>query len=232
MSETLKRLMALRGLNNPTLAKKVGCAPVEIWRLVKGPKEGGRKMTAEWAARLAPALGTTPVALLFDGEPDEGWEEAEVTPAPAPRGVAPIIGEVAAGRWLEHPDFETDEPETIPSIPGRYEGREQFAFKVSGTSMDLRRIFPGDFVICVEYFEARKGFVDGDIVVVERTNGHLIERTVKELILTNGGYELWPRSSDPKWKAPIIVPKKNDHLAEDGTIIEIKGLVIGRFAMM
>jgi SOS-response transcriptional repressor LexA len=226
MSETLKALMQSRGLKNPQLAKLVGCAPVEIWRLVKGPKEGGRKMSPEWAQRLAPHLGVTPSDLLFD----DGWQEASITPLPV-RGVQ-VRGDVAAGRWYEQADLFEDEAPEVPTVPGKYSTLEQFAFRVVGNSMDRRRIFPNDFVICVSYFDARSGILDGDTVVVERRNGQLVERTVKEVKLFNGGFELWPRSTDPKWQEPTIIADKRSPHAEDGTEVEIIGLVIGRFSPM
>jgi plasmid maintenance system antidote protein VapI len=62
----LKKAMADAGLNNPRLAKLIGCAPVEIWRLVTWPEKGGRKMTPEWANKIAPHLGVKPQELLFE----------------------------------------------------------------------------------------------------------------------------------------------------------------------
>lgn len=74
--------------------------------------------------------------------------------------------------------------------------------------------------------------MDGDVVVAERRRGQLVERTCKELKLSNGGYELWPRSSDVKYREPIHVPSIEEGRADDGEEIEIVGLVIGRFSPM
>jgi plasmid maintenance system antidote protein VapI len=62
----LKQAMNDAGLNNPRLAKLIGCAPVEIWRLVTWPEKGGCKMTPEWATKIAPHLGVNPQELLFE----------------------------------------------------------------------------------------------------------------------------------------------------------------------
>jgi plasmid maintenance system antidote protein VapI len=61
----LKQLIKNAGLTNPSLAKKIGCKPVEIWRLAAWPNDGGRKMTPEWASRIAPHLDVKPHELIF-----------------------------------------------------------------------------------------------------------------------------------------------------------------------
>lgn len=141
----------------------------------------------------------------------------------------PVRGETAAGKWLEFDDTDTEKYPPILAIAGRYPVSEQFAYKVSGPSMDKARIFDGDFVICVPYWHARVAPTPGDLVVVERRRGPVFERTVKELQLTNGGFELWPRSSDPRFQTPIKVPKNHDLEEADGTTIEIVGLVVASY---
>jgi transcriptional regulator with XRE-family HTH domain len=139
-----------------------------------------------------------------------------------------VRGETAAGRWFEHDDL-LDEAisEDVPTIPGRYAALEQFAYRVVGPSMDKKRIFSGNFVICVPYFDARAELRDGDIGIIERRRGHLIERTCKEIKVTDGAIELWPRSTDPRFQKPIVIPDRREPHASDGTEIEIVALVIG-----
>ena len=218
----LDEIMTRANVDNQQLAKLAGCKPVEIWRLRKGPEANGRKMTEKWASRLAPLLKVTPSELLFE-KIDSEIVINKITHAK-------LMGEVAAGRWFEQSEFFDEQPPLIPTVPGKYPALTQFAFKVVGQSMDMKRIQNGDFVICVPYFEARAEIVDGDICVIERRNGHLIERTCKEIKTINGGFQLWPRSSSPQYQTPIFVPNRRSPEAEDGTTIEIIGLVIGRFA--
>lgn len=218
----LNEIMIRANVDNQQLAKLAGCKPVEIWRLRKGPEANGRKMTEKWASRLAPLLDVTPSELLFD-QIDTTTEITQIKHAR-------LVGEVAAGRWFEQSDFVDENPPLIPIVPGKYSALTQFAFRVVGQSMDLKRIQNGDFVICVPYFEARTEIVDGDICVIERRNGHLIERTCKEIKTVNSGFQLWPRSSSAQYQTPIFVPNRRLPNAEDGTTIEIIGLVIGRFA--
>lgn len=106
---------------------------------------------------------------------------------------------------------------------------EQFAFKVVGSCMDKLRIADGDFVVCVPFWVARTMPADGDVVVVERRRGHLTERTCKQVKTTADGVDLWPRSTDPRFNAPISL-KRDLSPTEPGTEVEIVGLVIGRYA--
>lgn len=214
----LKQLMKQHGLSAPALAKKVGCTQPEIWRLAKYPEQGGRKMTAEWAKRIAPHLDVAPEALLFSDNLDIVKDVDGVRPVH-------VRGETAAGRWFEQEEVFNDEPPMISMVLGKYVRLHQFAFRVVGNSMNRKRIHNGDYVVCVPYFEARTGITVGDIVVVERRRGQLTERTVKQIDRGPNGWELWPRSNDPAHKDPIVIPF-DDGKADDGTEIEIIGLVI------
>ncbi|TIU66268.1 MAG: helix-turn-helix transcriptional regulator [Mesorhizobium sp.] len=71
MSE-LARLRAAKGLTQAELATKVGTSQPQIRRL----ENGERKLTKEWAKRLAPALDTTAEAILFPGQDSRGLDLA------------------------------------------------------------------------------------------------------------------------------------------------------------
>jgi len=71
----LKLLIKNAGLKNPSLAKLIGCKPVEIWRLAAWPEKGGRKMTPQWASKIAPHIGVKPHELLFESEPTNHVDE-------------------------------------------------------------------------------------------------------------------------------------------------------------
>lgn len=214
----LKEYMKQNGIKAPALAKLVGCGQPEIWRLAKYPERGGRKMTAEWAKRLAPHLDVPPEALLFSDNLDVVIEADNVRPVH-------VRGETAAGRWFEQEEVFDDEPPMISMVLGKYQKLPQFAFRVVGNSMNRKRIHNGDFVVCVPYFEARSVITDGDIVVVERRRGHLTERTVKQVERIADGWELWPRSTDPAHQEPIFIGDGGKD-GDDGTVVEVVGLVI------
>jgi SOS-response transcriptional repressor LexA len=143
--------------------------------------------------------------------------------------MAPVIGTVAAGAWVEYDGLESDDAEEVPFIPGRYAALEQAAYRVQGPSMNRLRILDGDYVIAVPYWLARQSLADGDVVVIERRRGQLLERTCKQIVVRPDVVELWPRSTDIRYQTPIIVPLSHDMEEPDGTTIEVVGLVVGRF---
>lgn len=142
--------------------------------------------------------------------------------------LAPVRGLVAAGAWLEDDALAQEGSEPIPYVPMKFTTLEQFAFQIRGDSVDLARLHDGDYAICVAYWQARTEPTDKDLVVIERRRAGTIERTCKVLRVTKEGYELWPKSSNPKWQAPIVV--KRDHMGDADTEIEIIALVIGRYS--
>jgi transcriptional regulator with XRE-family HTH domain/predicted Rdx family selenoprotein len=88
---TLKELRLLKKLTQATLAEKVGTSQPQIRRL----EQGERRMTTEWAEKLAPHLGVDPVDLLFPDRLKKPKPAPVVTP-PAPSidpedGVLPDI---------------------------------------------------------------------------------------------------------------------------------------------
>jgi SOS-response transcriptional repressor LexA len=188
-------------------------------------RKGKIVMSKEWAERLAPHLGCEPEELIFG--PKRATPNSDI-----PVLNVPVRGVVAAGIWIE-PEMDAlpaDVP-SVPAIESPYGRPAQFAYRVEGPSMTRRRIWPGDYVICVPYWLARTMPVDGDIVVVERAREQLVERTCKELRFQGPKLLLVPHSDDPRFQTPLIC-ERTDHAmrAEDGSTIELIGLVIGRYA--
>lgn len=143
--------------------------------------------------------------------------------------LAPVRGEVAAGRWIEAEDIgQDDSAMTIPYAAHSFGANvEQFAYTVRGPSMNAARrpILDGDQVICVPYWTARTRITNGDVVVVERTRGQLKERTCKEVVSARGGFDLWPRSTDPRHQEPLHVGSTGESERDDETV-ELVGLVV------
>lgn len=143
--------------------------------------------------------------------------------------LAPVIGEAAAGVWLEPDSWDEAKYPPVPYVPSRYSDMEQRAYRVVGPSMNLVNIHDGNFVITVAYWEVRQEPQDGDIVVVERRrDGGLVERTIKEVVIRPDRIELTPRSSDERFQDPIVIPRKND--ISDPLEVEIIALVIGSYS--
>lgn len=184
--------------------------------------------------KLAPVLGVSAVWLAFGVEAGEGHEAGgdlfadNVVPFRRQGAEVPtirLVGEVAAGRWLDV-DTAVDEPAyeagPIPADP-LFDPAMQFAVQVRGTSIN-RVARDGAILGCVDVQRARLTPRDGDLVVVERRRygGSEIERTAKRLHLEGGVQSLWPDSTDPKWQSAIeIAPEDGDETAT----VQIIGLV-------
>jgi SOS-response transcriptional repressor LexA len=172
-------------------------------------------------ARLAPVLETTPAWLAY------GIGDAAIPPARrAEPGLLPIVGEVAAGLWLEV-DTVVDAP-THDAVPlaadPRWPPEEQFAVVVRGTS--INRVAPdGAVLACIALPALRREVREGELVIVERRRhgGHDLERTAKRLRRVAGGYELWPDTTDPRHK-PIRIA--GDAEPDDGISITVIALVV------
>lgn len=198
------------------LAREIGTSRQNVSRWASGQV----KLPRDQAVLISKVL-TVPVKNLLLGDLEDG-----LGPAQPVRHVH-IRGNIAAGVWIEHDDAAqmTDE---LPIVGGRWRSLEQCAYRVHGPSMDLVRIYDGDYVIAVPYFDARREPTHGDIVVVERKRGGLIERTCKQLAVNPVGVELWPRSSDPRFQSAIAVNRHGEGTEDDGTTVEITGYVIWR----
>lgn len=205
-----------RGMTITDLAKVLGTSRQNVSRWAAG-KIG---IKPDVARKIAQILTVSAESLVM-GQPEDNLDVIK-----RPRYVH-LRGTIAAGVWLEH-DEAPQLTEAVPIIGGRWGSLEQFGYRVRGNSVDKLRIFDGDYVICVPYFDARRWPVQDDVVVVERRRGVTIERTVKQLALTADGCELWPRSTDPKFQEPIPIKRTGEGEEPDGTTVEIIGLVIFR----
>lgn len=211
--------------SNPNLdMKKVslgaGLNPAAVQQMLKGAK-GKKPKDPQLSSFLA-------VLNYLEMSFDELMTGA--VPVEVPKSV-PVIGETAAGLWLEPDSWDEAKYPPVPFVPTRYAELEQRAYRVVGPSMNLASIHDGTFVITVKYWEVRNQPQDGDIVVVERRrDGGLVERTLKEIVIREDRIELTPRSSDERFKDPIIIPRNLSPGDADTLQVEIVALVIGSYA--
>lgn len=192
------------GLSQQALADLVGTSQPQIKRL----EDGLRKLTKEWAERLAPALQTSAETLMFGAGGAKGM---------------PVLGIIEAGQFRDISliDQIFDYPVIAVARDERFPNADQYALKVSGDSMDL--LFPdGSYVTCVNWADTGMSLRPGLIVHVERTIGSLVETTVKEVQGT-GPFTLMPRSTNQKHK-PIAL----EHHPEEAEVT-VRGLVTGKW---
>lgn len=170
---------------------------------------------------LATAMGKDPSEYFI------GTVSSSVRPE-----LIPVIGQVQAGAWSENPEWAREDWYEIEVDPSPFEGAERFALEMRGHSMD-RIIPPGSILECLRVFGA-KGPVprDGDIVIVQRTQGALIETTCKRLeIRQDGHFVLRCESYRDEFQEPIFMGKPDpDDYSDNGTrIIAIVDKATQRF---
>lgn len=225
-ADWIRRGLARPGKTRSGLAKAAGVHVSQVTHWLAGR----RHIKAHQLERIARYLELAPPAAYAETHINNLplSNNAYIDPGHASVTYVPIVGETAAGIWREEdvtPQL-TDAP-TIPVIPLDYPVSQQFAYRVIGNSMNKRRIWDGDYVVCVPYFEKRAELTEGDLVVVQRRDGHLVERTLKIIHVTPTGYELQPSSTEPGHKT-ITIPRNFE--PEDGVEIEVVGFAVGRYA--
>lgn len=217
--ERLKAALEAKGLTMKAASVQAGLNEAYVSEVLRGNEPKAKQLIS-----LAEKLGLSLDEVLL------GRDEArpEILRSESPK-LAHVVGVVQAGLWYDESHPPQVEYEPIPYVPTRYPNLKQVAYRVQGSSMNLRKIEDGDFVIAVPYWEVRIAPQDRDLVVVERRrDGGEIERTVKEVAIQPEHIELWPRSSDPAWQKPILIPR--DQQPSDFVEVEIVGLVVGRYS--
>lgn len=214
-----ERLHAL-GMSANAAGRAAGAA-----HLIPNLKKGSAA-SLDSLVKLAAVLETTPAYLAFGVEAADDMPTNVVRlPNFPPIATVPIIGEVAAGRWLAVDDAIDESPYdgiAVPPDPA-HPIEHQFAAISKGTS--INRVAPDGFILgCVDVARARIKPKDGDLVVVEqsRDGGHTRERTAKRYHRTDEGVELWPDSDDPRWTTPITIRRNAE---DESTTITVLGIV-------
>jgi SOS-response transcriptional repressor LexA len=138
----------------------------------------------------------------------------------------PIRDRVQAGAWLMADDTSQAEPKQYPfARDPRFPYADQWLSEVIGDSVDRLGIFEGDLVHCVDFEGAGIGLQSGQIVEIERLRfgGSERELSIKQVELTANGPLLWPRSSNPRWQAPLGM---TDGAEDDEVLVRIRGLIV------
>lgn len=201
------------GLKPHALAKRAGVAPTTITRPLNDPEF---KFTPKPATlrKIAEAAGMDLPAGLATA----------AAGAPSTQEL-PILGPIQAGAWLELDESIQTEPVFFAAVADRrYPHAPQWLREVRGDSMNARGIVPGDLAHIVELTAAGVNLNTGMVVEVTRTRNGGSEReiTLKEVEITDAGIALWPRSSNPRWKEPIVLDDGQSGDVE----VQITGLLI------
>lgn len=165
-------------------------------------ENGNRAISRRMAQVYAEAFGVSAGWILYG----EGGDAKASIERKTPRSRVPIMGEVAAGLWLEADVFEPDQDNKSHLLPlPDYPANAQYLLRVRGTSLN-KIALPGDLIWCLDYGASGTSPSAGDLAVIERftDGGGKIERTAKRIAAINGKIELVPESTDPRFKDPLI----------------------------
>jgi transcriptional regulator with XRE-family HTH domain len=207
MSERIKTARLKRGLSQSQLAKQLGVSrnAVSQW------ESGSSEPTPERLRQLCVTLNV-----------DLQWLGTGQRSRPVMVQGLPLRGRVAAGIWEEIVESQDMEMERVPAAPDvRYPAEFQYALRVSGNSVD-KIAADGSILHVLDVTEAGITVRNGDLVVVERHRGGLVEATVKRVKMNGAqSIELWPETRDPQNQKPIVLKAP-----EADTEIRIKALVL------
>lgn len=200
------------GYTQDRLAELCNTSTPQIQRLEKGE----RKLTLEWAERLAGPLGVRPANLLFDPKElslAKQVSENEIVLIERAFEPIPVVGKVEAGLY----SHTTEWPESewvYYSLPVslKYPNVKRYCLEVRGNSMNLE-FAPGSLVVCIDLSELNEAPQDGEVYVVDHTAYGKVESSLKELrIMPDGEKYLWPRSDDPAHQQPIKLSEDEPQL--------------------
>jgi SOS-response transcriptional repressor LexA len=213
--DRLRELLKERGTTARAVSRAIGSNDTLVRDILSGKSQNARGDTM---AKLAEHLGVV-VGELMSGVDGPGHEPVERL------AELPMIGPVQAGAWLAIDEVAQDEPVMWPAAHDRrYPHAKQWLREVQGDSMNARNIYPGDLAHMVEIVGSGVNLNTGMIVEVTRSRagGALREITLKEVEVTDGGLLLWPRSTNPKWKEPVVLDDGSGTDIE----VEVTGLLI------
>jgi transcriptional regulator with XRE-family HTH domain len=143
----------------------------------------------------------------------------------------PLLYAAAPGMWLESLDtmsksLKADEVNHNILYDPAYEGRQQFAARIEDESLDL--LFPpGSFAHCIERVSSDPDPADGEVFLIKRIKGPLMELSIKAYRKTGGEIYLATLSSNPSFGRMYVETKKTD--AEMVGEFEIVAQVIGYY---
>ncbi|MET1411704.1 S24 family peptidase [Roseibium sp. HPY-6] len=224
----LQKLKERSGLSLRAIAREMGYSQASSIQRYFSADYGENGLPANFISKLLavlpgkgdPAITRDEILLLADGS----VAEIQRKTTSLPKTGVPVVGEVAAGLWMEAALFETENAEeSTISYDVRFPAQAQYVVKVRGESLN-RIAANGDLLLCVDYLAAGIELKENDLVLVERSrdNGMTIERTAKRLVSLNGKSELMPESDDPRFQETIVYQEGDfDH-----TEVKIKAKIV------
>ncbi|MCJ2102409.1 LexA family transcriptional regulator [Methylobacterium sp. E-046] len=242
LSQRVQQRLDALGMSARKASLDAGLSSAFALNILNGKSQSPR---SENLHKLAAVLGTTvdwlvsaqgPESLETNGHAraDDSLQRAMEETAQRAGQLMPVLGEVAAGRWLEveqHIDESRYEPAPITPDP-RWRLEAQYGLVVRGTSLN-KYATDGDTLHCLDIGLSGRLPANGELVIVEkiRDGGQLRERTAKAYHEGENQFvELRAYSDDPRWDEPIHVPHRVfSYNLEKGLSVEIVAIVLGAY---
>lgn len=186
------------------LAEALGLEPARITEIIQGKRAVKVSEIPRMARHLDMDAGAVLAALAGESPPPA------VVPPSGP--AVPVIGHVQTGDWRADWQWPAERHGVLglpPSFTGDTLASRLFAVEVRGPCMDLA--YPeGSLLVCVAA-EHGAELGDGDhVIMLRRDAAGLVEATVRELRIEDGGVWLIARSSRPEHQAPLQLRPGDD----------------------
>jgi transcriptional regulator with XRE-family HTH domain len=192
LGQKIKILRKNLGLNQTEFAKLIG---VEEQSTISKWERGDQQPGAERSARLANLAGVSINEWLgLDTAGTSGGGGRNVN----------IVGELKADTWIDSLLWPQERHYSVAfPLPPTAPEQVLQGFILRGTSMN--RIYADGSIILISRTEKKSKPKPGQrVLVIRRNKADKVEATLKEYAVDADGTEwLWPRSSDPRYQAPL-----------------------------
>lgn len=207
--DILRKARIKKGYESAEAAAKAFGWNVVTYRSHENGIRGVSGIPKEAAKRYAAAFGI-PIGQLIAVD-SNSTSTAEVA----------VIGEAAFGVWrtnaLDREHTKNRKSLSAPSLSS--EGKMRFAIKIIDDSVN-KLLLPGQFAIFITPSEPIK---NNALVVVERTRGDLVERTVRRYIAAKPTPKLVSHSTSPMYQETLLLSDGQG----GAETVRIIGLVVG-----
>ena len=198
------RLRAL-GLSARGAAVKAGLHPDAIRSIQRGKSLNPRSSNVAALARVL----EVPLEYLTNAVREQPAPSTPSRRPTTPLAMVFVQGTLQGNVWRDSLEWPGTDWYAL-TVPGdrRWPGVERFALEVHGPSMD-RLYPPGSILVCVRFAEIDRLPEPGDkVICLRRASSGGYEATVKEYQYDKGRHVLWPRSHDPEFQQPLILPSE------------------------
>jgi SOS-response transcriptional repressor LexA len=225
VTKVVRALRERAGLSMEQAAKLAGWKARSGWQRYEDERLFTKRyLPVEIAERIAKALvgRGNPQVTVEDIMALTGPKGLSYAASPPGFRQVRVIGLVEAGVWREAVELAPEDQEVFPMpVMAGFESAEVFGLRVNGPSMN--KLFADGSIACCARVPGAEPMLD-DIVVVVARRGPLYETTLKQLGKDRRGRTaLYPRSTDPRFQAPVYP----DEVGAES--VEIIGVVIGKF---